>query len=163
MSGKGLAGKEKEGKILTKGTVRLIAASVFLWTAAVPDLKTKRIPVWIPAACILTAIAGGLIPSAAADRQELWAGAVPGALLLILSLLSGGKIGEGDGVCLLICGLYTGFTKTILIAEIALLSAAAAGTVLLLTKRRRADDRLPFVPFLAAASTLILLYGLLSE
>ena len=87
----------------------------------------------------------------------MWAGAVPGAALLLLSFLSRGKVGEGDGICLVICGLFAGLTKTVLIAETALLSAAAAGAFLLLTKQRRPEDRLPFVPFLAAASTLVLL------
>ena len=144
---------------MREGTARLFAATLFLWTAAVPDLRTKRIPVRIPAVCILAAIAWNLFPSEA-DRQELWMGAVPGAVLLLLSLLSGGKIGEGDGICLLICGLYVGTANTILIAETALMTAAAAGMVLLITKRRRAEDRLPFVPFLAASSTILLLRAL---
>ena len=147
---------------LREETSRILAASIFLWTAAVPDFKTKRIPVWIPAVAILTAVEWNLFPSAAVSRPELWTGAVPGALLLMLSLLSGGKIGEGDGICLLACGLYAGITKTILIVETALVTAAVSGAVLLLTKRRKADDQLPFVPFLAAASTLVLLCGLCS-
>ena len=144
---------------MKEGTARLLAASIFLWTAAVPDLRTKRIPVWIPAVHIPAAIAWDLF-SSAAERHELWMGAVPGSLLLLLSLLSGGKIGEGDGICLLICGLYVGAAKTILIAETALMTAAAAGTVLLFIKRCRADERLPFVPFLAAWSTILLLRAL---
>lgn len=155
------------GTALTEASARLLAASAFLWTAAVPDLRTKKIPLWIPAVFLpaalaadlffFTAPAADLFPTSVSGRRELWAGAVPGAALLLLSFLSRGKVGEGDGICLVICGLFAGLTKTVLIAETALLSAAAAGAFLLLTKQRRPEDRLPFVPFLAAASTLVLL------
>ena len=172
--------------VFADSTIRLLAASVFLWTAAIPDLRTKRIPVWIPAVFLLaaavwdmflpyglatdlltfsgsaleqTGVAAGWLTPLSLDRRELWAGAVPGAVLLLLSFLSRGKIGEGDGICLLVCGLFVGITQTVWILELALLFTAAAGAALLLTKRLRADDQIPFLPFLAAASIILLLCG----
>ena len=142
---------------MRENTVRQLTACIFLWLSAVPDLRTKRIPVWIPAVFLLAAAAADALLPSVSDRRELWAGAVPGAILLMLSFLSRGKIGEGDGICLLVCGLLTGITQTVLIAEIALLLAAAAGAILLLTKRCRAKDQIPFLPFLAAASTVLVL------
>ena len=156
--------------------IRLFAASIFLWTAAVPDLRTKRIPVWIPAAFLPVAAAAdlfgaflpetglffcspassGLFSPAAVGRRELFAGAVPGLILLLISAVSGGKIGEGDGICLLVCGLFAGLKGTLQITETALLFVLPAGALLLMTGRFRAEDRLPFVPFLAAASTILM-------
>ena len=156
--------------------IRLFAASIFLWTAAVPDLRTKRIPVWIPAAFLPVAAAAdlfgaflpetglffcspaasGLFPPAAVGRRELFAGAVPGLILLLISAVSGGKIGEGDGICLLVCGLFVGITGAVQITEIALLLILPAGALLFMTRRFGAEDRLPFVPFLAAASTILM-------
>lgn len=142
---------------MKENTIRLLAASLFLWTAAIPDLRTKRIPVWIPAAFLSAALAADLGILKEMSRQELRMGVVPGAFLLLLSAMSGGEIGEGDGICLIVCGLMTGITQTVLIAEIALLLAAAVAAVLLITKRLRANHLLPFIPFLAAASSLLLM------
>ena len=159
--------------------IRLLAACVFLWMAAIPDFKTRRIPVWIPAVFLAAAaaadlfppavmFAGRLLPSVSAaeqclssmlDRRDLLAGAVPGAVLLLISLLTRGKIGEGDGICLLVCGLFVGITQTILITKTALLLAAAVSAVLLFTRRLRAQEQIPFVPFLAAAATILLFFS----
>ena len=42
------------------------------------------------------------------------------------------------------------------ITEIALLLILPAGALLFMTRRFGAEDRLPFVPFLAAASTILM-------
>ena len=136
--------------------IRLFAASIFLWTAAVPDLRTGRIPVWIPAVFLPAAAMSALFNPAATGRREPFAGAVPGLVLLLFSAVSGGKIGEGDGICLLVCGLFVGIAGAVQITEIALLLVLPAGTVLLMTKRSGAEDVMPFVPFLAAASTILM-------
>ena len=138
---------------------RLGAAAVFLWAAAIQDLKTKKIPILLPAAFLAGAVAVNLLFPTGMDRRELWAGVVPGALLLVPSPLAKGKIGEGDGVCLLVCGLYTGLRRTVRIAETAFVLAGIAAAALLLTKGRRAEESFPFVPFLAVGATLVLLYG----
>lgn len=143
-------------RAMEQDTIRLLAANLFLWTAAIPDLRTKRIPVWIPAVFFALAVSADLLFPSGMRSQELWAGAVPGAFLLLLSLPAKGKIGEGDGICLLVCGLFTGITQVVLIAEAAFILAATAGMACVLTKRLRAEDRIPFVPFLAIASVLLL-------
>ena len=97
--------------------VRLAAGCVFLWTAAVPDIRAQSIPVWIPVSFAAAATAADLYLPSCIERKELWAGALPGAVLLFLCLLLKGK---------------------------------------LLTKRKKAGDRIAFIPFLAAAQTLIL-------
>ena len=142
---------------MSERTIRLLAASLFLWMASIPDLRTRRIPVWIPAVFLIAAITANFCFFKEMSVQELQMGAIPGAILLLLSAVLKGKIGEGDGICLIVCGLMTGITNTVLIAEIALLLAAAAAAALLITKRLRANYLLPFIPFLAAASSLLIL------
>lgn len=136
--------------------VRLAAGCVFLWTAAVPDIRAQSIPVWIPVSFAAAATAADLYLPSCIERSELWAGALPGAVLLFLCLLLKGKLGEGDGICLLVSGLLTGLVPAVVLAETALVLAAAAGGFCILTKRKKAGDRIAFIPFLAAAQTLIL-------
>ena len=40
---------------------RLLFACLFLWMAAVPDLRSKRIPLWIPGIFFVTAAAADLL------------------------------------------------------------------------------------------------------
>lgn len=137
-------------------TVRLAAGCLFLWMAAVPDLKTREIPARIPASFAAAALAANLFLPTGIDRLELWAGALPGAVFWLLSFLFKGKIGEGDGICLLVSGLMSGLTPAVLLAETALILAAMAGGIGMWTKQRRAGDKIPFIPFLAAAQSLLL-------
>ena len=64
--------------------------------------------------------------------------------------------GEGDGICLLVSGLMTGLTHAVILAETALILAAAAGAICIWTGRKKAEEKIAFVPFLAAAQSLIL-------
>ena len=70
--------------------VRLAAGCVFLWTAAVPDIRAQSIPVWIPVSFAAAATAADLYLPSCIERSELWAGALPGAILLLLCLLTRG-------------------------------------------------------------------------
>ena len=142
---------------------RLLAACVFLWMAALPDQRTKKIPVWIPGIFFAAAVGADLFEHGSISRWELWAGAVPGTLLLLLSFTLRGKIGEGDGICLAVCGLFTGITTAVAITEMALVMAALTCAVGVLTGRRKAGDRIAFIPFLAASVSLLMFTGALSS
>ena len=135
--------------------IRLLTACIFLWTAAVPDLRSRRIPLWIPGA-FFAAAAADLLRYSSSAGWELWTGAAPGAILMILSFLLRGKLGEVDGLCLAVCGLFTGLTPAVVITETAMVLAALTGGVCLLTGKWEAGDRIPFIPFIAAAASLIL-------
>ena len=78
-------------------------------------------------------------------------------LLLILSFLLRGEIGEGDGICLAVCGLFTGIMAAVVIAEIALVMAALTCAIGTLTGKRKAGDRIAFIPFLASAGSILLI------
>ena len=77
--------------------MRLAAGCLFLWMAALPDIRSQRIPVRIPALFASAALAANLLLPTCIGRRELWAGALPGAFLLLLSCLFRGKIGEETG------------------------------------------------------------------
>lgn len=140
---------------------RLLCACLFLWMAAVPDLRSKRIPVWIPGLFFAASVEAELFEAGCSAKLEFWAGAVPGALLLLLSLILRGRIGEGDGICLVVCGLFTGIRAALLILEMALVMAALTCMIGIFTGKRKAGDRIAFIPFLASAGSLFLIAGVL--
>ena len=131
---------------------RLLILCVFWWMAAVPDLKSKAIPVWIPIVFLLAAVTADLFLPTSIDKKVLWSGAAPGGILLLLTLVSKGKIGEGDGLCLLTGGLIAGIGRILVILEGALVLVSLTGIFMIAAKRGRAEDRIAFLPFLAVSA-----------
>lgn len=136
-------------------TLRLAAVSCFLWAAAQPDMKTRKIPVWMPAAFGAVVLAVNLMRPSFLAGQNLPAGALPGLILLLLSFLPGRAVGAGDGLCLLLGGLMTGWPYSLILAETALVLAAVTGLAGIWKGKRRANDRIAFIPYLAASSTVM--------
>lgn len=131
---------------------RLLILCVFWWMAAVPDLKSKAIPVWIPSVFLLAAVTADLFLPTSIDKKILWSGAAPGGILLLLTLVSKRKIGEGDGLCLLTGGLIAGIGRILVILEGALVLVSLTGIFMIAAKRGRAEDRIAFLPFLAVSA-----------
>ena len=131
---------------------RLLILCVFWWMAAVPDLKSKAIPVWIPSVFLLAAVTADLFLPTSIDKKILWSGAAPGGILLLLTLVSKRKIGEGDGFCLLTGGLIAGIGRILVILEGALVLVSLTGIIMIVAKRGRAEDRIAFLPFLAVSA-----------
>jgi leader peptidase (prepilin peptidase)/N-methyltransferase len=131
---------------------RLLILCVFWWMAAVPDLKSKAIPVWIPIVFLLAAVTADLFLPTSIDKKVLWSGAAPGGILLLLTLVSKRKIGEGDGLCLLTGGLIAGIGRILVILEGALVLVSLTGIFMIAAKRGRAEDRIAFLPFLAVSA-----------
>lgn len=78
----------------------------------------------------------------------LWGGVAVGAAVLILSVLSRGRIGLGDGMVLLVTGIGLGGSQNLELLMISLLYAAFFSGFLLLVKRASKNGEIPFVPFL---------------
>ena len=87
----------------------------------------------------------------------LW-GLLPGALVVLLAFLSRQAIGYGDGMILGACGCWLGMKRTLEIFFLASVGAAVFAGILLLRKKADRKDRLPFLPFLAAAQGAVLVW-----
>lgn len=86
------------------------------------------------------------------QRMPLFlAGVLPGLLLLCIGKVSGGALGLGDGLIVLVAGLYMGIWKTLEFITVAVLLAAVWAGILMFGKKRGGKASFPFVPFLLAA------------
>ena len=83
--------------------------------------------------------------------ENLLLGMSVGVVLLILSALTGGRIGAGDAVLLIVTGIYLGLEQNLelFLSGLFLCSLWALG--LLVLRKGNRTDRIPFVPFLLAA------------
>lgn len=90
-----------------------------------------------------------------ADEQNIvaeWGFSIlPGVFLLIAGWLSRWQIGAGDGVIVLVMGLWLGFAKTLIVLLMGMFFCSVFCGVMLFFKRAERRTEIPFVPFLLAA------------
>lgn len=91
--------------------------------------------------------------------QSLYGILVAGGSMLFLYFLSRGGMGEGDVKLAFILGLWLGPWESMVCLILAFVIGGAVGGCLLLGRKRKADDRLPFGPFLCLGGASALFYG----
>ena len=80
---------------------------------------------------------------------------IPGGILILLAILTHEAIGFGDGVVVLILGLWTGGLLTVKAVSIGIMLSGICGCVLLVMKKK---EPIPFIPFLLMGMEVSLLY-----
>ena len=120
------------------------------------DLKIRKIPV-------LPVVLLGVLCSlyrlwCGSDFWELIVGTVPGLLLLGVSVCTKESIGLGDGMVLLVLGMFCGARRAVAILGMALVLAAVLAMVLLILKRAGRKTELPFLPCLCGGYLLCILW-----
>lgn len=144
-----------------KANLGVLLAFLFLLPAGIIDLKTKT----VPHALILTGLLGAVVFTAFSlsggrcTIPEILVSLVPGSLLIVVSFLTHGNVGLGDGLSFLIVGMFSGLEITSLILFGGLVMAAITGAFLMLCRKAGRNTCLPFLPFSLAACGEIL-YGL---
>ncbi len=84
-------------------------------------------------------------------------GAVPGLLLMCVGKASGGALGMGDGLAVMISGIYMGIWNTLEFIALSLFLAAVWAGFLMFVKKKGRKASFPFVPFMLAAYVMLCL------
>ncbi len=93
--------------------------------------------------------------------KELLVSCLPGVLLMVISHICPGTIGDGDGLVFLVTGIYMGLAKNgILIYLSFLLVSMVGGLMFFLPKRKKRASCYPFVPYIFSAFILIEIWGM---
>lgn len=154
---------------------------LFLMSAAIFDWKTREIPVWIyilggTEAVLwrinsMTAFSEGwkiekwiIVLHGNTDGLsflEIAGGAFIGVILLMLSKMTEGAVGPGDGMLFFITGIYLGFWKNVMLLWGSLLLCSCWGIGLLAVRQIKwtAGKRIeiPFLPFVLPVGIWILM------
>lgn len=136
----------------------------YLAAQSLIDIRTRRISLLFT--CV-TAGAGVLhmILNRTGEMPECFLALLPGALLLLLGFAAGERVGKGDGLILLTCGLFLTSSAAWETLLFGLLFSSAFAVFLLIVKKRKSNASFPFVPFLCtgflAAFFLPLMQGIL--
>lgn len=139
---------------LTVNQLKYCGAIIFLGILSLEDIReksisVKRLTVGALAAVICRLIAGE------ASGVLIMSNFIPGVLLLLLSIITRESIGKGDGVAVMILGLWIGGEMAFLVVCLAIWAAGIFATICLIQKRR---DLIPFVPCLLIGMEVLLFY-----
>ena len=130
------------------------AALLFTAGCSLTDLQTLEIHLPFCAAFLILGIASSM--ETGESFLEAAISLLPGIALLWTAFLSRGAVGGGDGVVVLIAGLFLGFSRVLASSAAGILLAGCyAGYCLAAGRFNRA--KFPFLPFLFAGECLVLL------
>lgn len=130
-----------------------LGSTVLLGTLAITayrDCKEKSIYLYLP---IVAGVMGVILHTFFLERgvaDMLW-GAGIGGCVILLAWISKESIGVGDGIMLMVSGIYLGFWENLELLFTALLLVGVTALFLMVVKKKRRDYRVPFLPFLLVA------------
>ena len=123
----------------------------FLCICAVFDVRRKEIPViliWIGFIAAFFANVWGVM-NGTVSFIEIGLCLVPGIFFSLIGLCTRENVGFGDGLILLVMGLFIGFYRCFFVLCISLIFSSVFALILLLLRRAGKESRIPFAPFLA--------------
>lgn len=128
---------------------------VFLAILSADDIKEKKVSVRKVGAGAVAAILGRIFAGQFLIMEMVW-GCVPGLILFALSVITRESIGKGDGIVVMVLGLWTDVQWVILTGCLAIWAAGIFALICLLRKRK---EPIAFVPFLLLGMEVLLLYA----
>jgi len=121
---------------------------IFLSVVTWQDIKRRSISGKV---FLVFGLAGILVNLYTRRPAFMWiTGLLTGAVVLLFGRLSEEEIGYGDGLTLLVTGLFLDWKETMGLFLVALFLCGVFGMVLLGFGRVKRRAKLPFLPFLAA-------------
>lgn len=132
---------------------------ILLLVCAIQDIRKKKIFLWF---IILGAI---LISSCvffynALSIVDIIGGVAIGAIVMVISIATDGKIGLGDGMLLIATGIGLGFWNNLELFAISLFMAAIVSIGLLILQLADRKKSIPFVPFLLLGHIVLIITDL---
>lgn len=126
--------------------IKILVASM-LGITGIIDFKTKKVNLLMIVPFFILGIIcnlkyGVLSPTSIVGGMGI------GVILIGIGIITGGKIGSGDGFVLIATGLFLGFYDNLFLVLTATFLVAVSGSILLLIKRVDKNYEIPFIPFL---------------
>lgn len=134
-----------------KDTVINVAPVIFMGICALFDIKRKEIPVYAAAVGIFTAAALDFLHifQGSLSFVDMGMALLPGGFFFLISFVTKEKVGYGDGLLLLMSGLFVGLYRCCFCLCISLLSASVFAIILIGMGKAEKNSKIPFAPFLA--------------
>lgn len=131
----------------------VIKAILFLWLlfCSWQDIRKKEISLLLIGIGFLLLFTGSLIQGELIVWERI-GGLSLGAILILISKVTRGQIGIGDGLILCVTGVSLGFYINSILLTYALLLAAMFSVVYVIIRKVNRKSTIPFIPFVFVAS-----------
>lgn len=131
-----------------------------LMGVAIWDWYKKEIYLPVPASLAVVGLFYAMGKGALGMKAALL-GILPGVVLLGISFVTGGEVGEGDGWLLAAMGIYMGPKLVFVLFLLSAFLIMPVGVGLLLCKKGKRKTRLPWAPFAWCAYVILWSGGIL--
>ncbi|MDE6748759.1 MAG: prepilin peptidase [Lachnospiraceae bacterium] len=123
---------------------------VLLCICSIFDIRKKELPLLILITGFLTALGIEMwhICKGLETVSGIAESLLPGMFFLLLGFCTREKVGYGDGLMLIILGLFLGFFRCFLILCVGLIFSSVFALILLIFRKAGRNSRLPLIPFL---------------
>lgn len=149
--------RERKKKVgIEMGHVEILVGS-YLGISTILDLFRREVSLWISAAFGLIGITWHFIFEQAFG--DMLGGVLVGGGIILLAFITEEAIGIGDGIALIITGIYLGFWKNLQLCMTGFILSALFSGILLLTKKAKRNQGVPFIPFLLLGYGSMLFLG----
>lgn len=131
-----------------------ICLIIILGVICVFDIKRKKIPVYM----LIILAAAGIISNFTVgefDIEKRIIALLPGMILLIVSMITKQQIGYGDGMIILIMGLYIDIDDILSIVLSSFLLSSIAAIILMTVFKKKKNFEMAFSPFLLIGYGLV--------
>lgn len=135
---------------------------IFLFVGMLWDIKKKTVPKIYLVVWAIGAITY-LISEIAGEKSIFsifWA-LIPGFVVLLISLITGEKIGLGDGLILLCVGCFQGVKDVLCMLFFSFVILTVFLILFLVMRRVGRTSRVPFVPFMFMGQLMVMFGGVL--
>lgn len=131
-------------------TITLIA---YLGMLSIFDMKTRKVPVvWLAAGVIIAVL---VVLTECLCNPTIWQwymlsailGMIPGGFLILAGYLSK-KVGYGDGIVLVVVGIFIGYRSSFMLLGFSLLFMSLYCMGVLLFRKGSGNTKIPYLPFL---------------
>ena len=113
-----------------------------LMLSAFSDIRKKEISLWIVICMAFLSLSDGAIALFNGKRtiEDLTICLIPGAVMMLLALLSRQSMGYGDGVIILVIGMTFGISKLAVGIAIALFTSGIMSILLITIRKAKRND-----------------------
>lgn len=129
-----------------------IVLGILLGVQGCIDLKYKEIPLWL--SLLGAGVGVGFCIEEERTLVSIFLACIPGIVALLFSKLSKEVMGYGDGILLVVMGIYLPLEKLLSIGMLAFGIAGIVALALLVVFQKKGNYKIPFVPFLTLAYVL---------
>ena len=127
--------------------IRMSLVLAVLIVCAVSDYRKKEIKLIFPMFLAIAAAAMFFLGRDIAVKSVI-AGMAEGIVIIVLSQITQGRIGMGDGILLASTGLMLGWKDNLIMFFFACLLSACVSVLILTLKKGDRETKIPFIPFM---------------